>query len=534
MASKVYKYIFCFINAIIGVFTVKFHYTMLDIYGSNSEVYLDPFKLSDILIFILFFALWLLVFYILDRFLNKYKKSNEFKISNKKLLIISIITMLICWSPYYLTYFPGGVYSDTYQQFLEAKNGISASIYSVFYSLFIRLLYVISFKNSSVTFVLMTIIQILLFVGTISYFIVWLKNKKISKKYIVLTLIFFCINPRIPIYAISIWKDSLYSIFLFMLTLFLFDIVYSKGKMLLEKKNAIIYCLLCILSAMFRNDAYFIVFMLTAALLFKYFKLYKKAKFFYILSIITSIIIVCTYVVFIPMLKLDSPYREKIGIPLQQIAYVTANEEVSDDIIQEIDQFVPYDFIKVTYNPMDVDNIKTSKRFNNEYLENNKDKFWKLYFKLFIKYPKDYLIAFLFNNVGYWNYYLTCLDAGSDSLDDDYDVVYPKRNIEDITNNVNVIYNLFGFSLKKYIRPVASAINNCAIYTLFVFIGMYIMIKRKANDFFIVYLPTLLRLFILLLAAPVAFSSRYIIYIVLFMPLSLMIPFIQDNKKRSK
>ena len=82
--GRIYKYGFCFINALIGIFTLKFHYTMLDIFGNNSEVYIDRFKISDILFFVIFFLIWLIILYIIDRLLRIKSESSECKISSKK------------------------------------------------------------------------------------------------------------------------------------------------------------------------------------------------------------------------------------------------------------------------------------------------------------------------------------------------------------------------------------------------------------------------------------------------------------------
>ncbi len=246
-ASNIYKYIFCFINALIGLFTIKFHYTMLDLFGKNNEVYLDKFKLTDILIFILFFIIWLVLFYILDKLLNKIKtKKRLFNISNIKLFIICMIIFLVLWSPYYLSYMPGGVYSDTYQQLKQAILGITGNGFPVFYTLLLRLLYYISFKNTTVLFTILTIIQLILYMSIFSYFIIWLKNKKVSKVYIIICILFFALYPRIPIYALSLWKDSLFSIFLFLYVLKLYDVIESKGIILEDNKEVIKYILLCV------------------------------------------------------------------------------------------------------------------------------------------------------------------------------------------------------------------------------------------------------------------------------------------------
>jgi hypothetical protein len=314
--------------------------------------------------------------------------------------------------------------------------------------------------------------------------------------------------------------------------MFLFDIVHSDGKILTKKKSAIIYSVLCILVSLFRNDGYYIIAITTLCLLFKYSNILKKTKIFKYSSIITLIIIASVYNILFPILKLNAPYRESIGVPLQQIAYAVSNEIIDEELSKEIELFVPVEIIKRVYMPMDVDYIKFNSQFNNTFLENNKAKFWKLYIKLFFRYPKDYLVAFLFNNVGYWNYYTNCFNIASHSLEDYYNPIlsYLPQD-RDITNNVDIIKSLFGISLKEPIMNIAKLLNNCAIYSLIIFIGIYMMIKRNNIKYNLIFIPFLLRYAGLILFAPIAFSSRYIIYMVLFMPLALIIPFIKEKKK---
>lgn len=532
MMGRIYKYVFCFINALIGIFTLKFHYTMLDIFGNNSEVYIDRFKISDILFFVIFFLIWLIIFYIIDRLLRIKSESSECKISSKKLFIISIISLLICWSPYYFSFFPGGVYSDTYVQFNQARYGITGGGYSVFYSLYIRLLHFISFNNNTVTFILMTIIQLLLYIGIISYFIIWLKNKKIPKYMIVVSMIFFCLNPRIPIYALSLWKDSLFSILLFLYSIYVFDIIYSDTKILEKKRNIIYYCALCVLVSLFRNNGFYIVLIVSVALFTRCFKKFKNKKMFSVSAIITLIVIMNVYTILFNILGYNPPYRESVGMQLQQIGYVVSNNDIDHELVEELNKFILLEDIKANYHPMIVDDIKKSSNFNNEYLETHKSDFWLLWLKLMVNYPKQYFIASLYNNVGYWNYFTLCVDAGSDSLMDYYDVTATTLPEEgDISNNIDIIYNLFGFSLKSKIKTIASYLNNCAIGTLLMFIGIYMLIIKKNNKYLIVYFPSIIIFLALIFGTPCAFSSRYIIYTILFIPFGLIIPFLNNKKE---
>ena len=98
----------------------------------------------------------------------------------------------------------------------------------------------------------------------------------------------------------------------------------------------------------------------------------------------------------------------------------------------------------------------------------------------------------------------------------------------DISKNINILHELFGIDLKNKIANMASMLNNCAFSSLIMFISIYILIAKKKINRFIIYLPSLFIFIILLIGTPIAFSSRYIIYTILFIPFSLIIPFIKN------
>lgn len=525
----IYKYIFCFINSLIGLFTIKFMHPINDIFGNKYEVYLKTFDYKDGVYFFLFFIIWLVIFYFIDYFIKKKKVgTKKIHISNRRLFFICMIIMLICWSPYYLTFFPGGVYSDTYVQYTQALNGSLGGGYPIFYTLFLKLLLWINMGNSSGVFALLTIIQLLLYSGIFAYLIIKLKEYNVSKKVIIITLLFYSLYPRIPIYALSLWKDSLFSIFLLLYVIKLYDILRIGEQYFFNKKNILIYILVSILVSLFRNNGLYIIIIINIILFIKYRRCFSKLRPFYIANISLIIILLIVYGPLFNNIGKKVPYSESIGISLQQISYVVSNEEdIDKKSLEFIDNLLPIKDIKENYFPMIVDSIKKHKAFNNDFLENNKDAYWEVYFKLFKDYPLDYFKAYLYTTVGFWNYYINCHYAGSDSLQDFYDVTLGKE-YNDISNNHNILKEVFNIDLKDKISSLASRLNNCALGSLIAFIGIYILISKKKLNKLLLYIPSVLIFLALLFGTPIAFSSRYIIYTILFIPYSIIIPFIDE------
>ncbi|HCR43190.1 MAG TPA: hypothetical protein DIV41_01290, partial [Ruminococcaceae bacterium] len=59
--------------------------------------------------------------------------------------------------------------------------------------------------------------------------------------------------------------------------------------------------------------------------------------------------------------------------------------------------------VREVYNPLTADNIKFNKNFDNEFLENNKAKFFKTWAGMFPHNVKEYIKAYCLETVGYWH-----------------------------------------------------------------------------------------------------------------------------------
>ena len=81
-----------------------------------------------------------------------------------------------------------------------------------------------------------------------------------------------------------------------------------------------------------------------------------------------------------------------------------------------IDQVIDRTYVKELYNPTFADNMKELVRAGNpQYLEDHKTDFLKLWISLGLKYPGDYLEAYIQQTNGYWypdSYYLVAEAEG--------------------------------------------------------------------------------------------------------------------------
>ena len=221
----------------------------------------------------------------------------------------------------------------------------------------------------------------------------------------------------------------------------------------------------------------------------------------------------------------ESEYREMVGIPIQQICYVIAHDgNITDEQLEFVNKIEKIENIKDRYDPYNVDMIKYYE-FNDEFLENNKKEFIKVWKKVGIQNPKMYASAYLLSTTGYWNlikisynwkfvknyYYLESTIAGEG-----------KRIWQ-----ADLIKKATGKSIRDLIYP--NLLIPCAVFEAILFLSMVYVIKNKRYSNLIMFVPVLMVLATLLVASPIAFSLRYMFSLVAIMPFSLVFPMIEKE-----
>jgi len=105
-----------------------------------------------------------------------------------------------------------------------------------------------------------------------AYFLYSLYKKGFSNAMIILSLAYFGLFNIIPLYLVSLWKDTPFAIIVFLFSTFLFNIFWNKNseKKLFDCYHIFIYCILSYLLAFARNNGFY-VFVLFSVVLVIYF-----------------------------------------------------------------------------------------------------------------------------------------------------------------------------------------------------------------------------------------------------------------------
>ncbi len=536
MKKKIYlifKVLLCLIFAAVIMLDSMIEFSGELARANMSTVYFKNMEVKNIIIFFVALVITYLVISLLEYISDKlestiYEKKRKEK--NIKIYFIILVVIFICWLPTILSYFSGGIYVDTISSINEALSVTPLTnrnplLYTLILKLFLTIGKAISSYQLGMN--LFAICQILVMLILVSYSVYWLYKKGIATKYIVIVTLLFGFIRLMPLYALSIWKDTPFCLALFAFSIFIAEIVYQDGKNLEKISGIIKYLILLLLVCFLRNNGIYVGTAVTLILIFTY----NRKKAFIISSIIT---IVLTYIVQGPVFKkvglsAGTETVESFGVPLQQICYVVANDEekLTDQQKEFINNICKMETIKNKYNPLLVDPIKWNSEFNNVFLMENKNEFLKMWLKILTKAPGDYVKAYLLNTLGFWDVNKATMDAYINPQ------MWGNKDQKEVGEieftQADYIQKLSGHSMRNIVTPTKAVSS-----ALFLFIALFsaiITLYKKRYKNLLIYLPGIATWGTIMLAAPIAFSLRYVFILALMIPIIIFIPFLKQKKE---
>ena len=339
------------------------------------------------------------------------------KYINKYYIKVSIITFLILFIVM-LAFYPGLVPYDGDNQWQQVQSGIYTNGHPFFSTFFIFLLSKIWNKITIVV-----IYQILLFSISWGYLckLLKLQNKKQHVIVYIIT-IFMLLYPLFSIYSITLWKDILYTYYLFLCSIILYKWVANHYQL-----RSFEYCLLGLLMAMvfsYRYNGIIVAFFMLLIFYILSIKKYKKR----IIDkeiLKKSLLLLITFIIIITVISIpkkvilekshqeltkDSnyiePYSTLDGYFLWMMgAHIKNNNIKNKDDKAFLNNIIPLDEWKENYSPYIINLVHDSKNLDKRFLKKNSEKFRNIFIKYSLKYPATILKhyykadALLFNPV---------------------------------------------------------------------------------------------------------------------------------------
>lgn len=318
--------------------------------------------------------------------------------------LFSTAIILACWIPVFLAYYPSvfayDAESQLYQVLAQDYSTHHPLLHTIFLGAFFRLGGNV-LGSYSAGMAVHSVVQMLLMACAFGYALAFLYRKGLPAYLQTALMLFYALFPANSILALSTTKDVLFSALVLLHTLCIYQMADDAGP---TAGGRILYILWTALMLLFRNNAlYALVLGIPAICLIlcrKKGTVGRPWRRYAILTALALFLFAMGNITLKTSLNAHSGSpREMLSIPLQQMARtrVKAEETLSPKMRQELDRYIPAEWVFAAYNPYLADPVK-----NRAVIHDNPAGLAKTWLRLGLQHPQAYIDAFLANSVGYW------------------------------------------------------------------------------------------------------------------------------------
>lgn len=497
------------------------------IYLDDSNGFMLAMKLfiTPIGSYIMFQHIFGFVFDVLD---NK-KIKNITPISYKLSFIIAFLVICLSWLVVLIIKYPGIIYPDTLNQIIQSfGDRLFNNKNPLFHTLLIKTFYDISLSftnNINVATFIVSLVQLIFCSFIYAYVCKYIYKRTNNIYFYIATLLFYGFISYNVFYNISISKDAMYAVFTALFVCVIDNLCNEPSN-----KNIILFVITGILYSLLRNNGFYSLIVVAFVIIVLCLKSnFKKLT----ISILATLILsgVIRGPIYNAILtNLNKGYKGDFYVPsaaafhdsfitvvpFQQIANVVVHErELNEKEEWLIEEYIPLDEVKEAYNPILVDELYEHIKDTCKPTRLNipKIEYFKLWVELFLKYPLDYLEAYVNMNKYYFypNKYIENMY---------YTSIYPNEyGIKYIDNNETLVNKIeTSYSNQKKI-PLVSSLFSPGTVVFILLIGLYYCLLKKNKTTFVSMFHLLVNFLILMAFVPLNDEFRYIYPVVACLPL---------------
>lgn len=439
----------------------------------------------------------------------------------------------VCWLPYYVLFFPGLGNPDTSMQiawamhcpteWLQFSVVRGADIYAtnhhpyfttVLYGLFAKL--GLRMGNIGYGVALYCLCQMVLMALALTGVWFYLRQIGLRKRYFKAGLVFTALFPLYPLYAITMLKDTLFSLCCLTFSVLLFEIVRTGGGSL--QKNWFCGAVFgnALLVMLTKNQGVYLAAAAAAVCLIFCRRRLRAAAALLLPVLLFQLVWIR---LLLPAWNVaPGGKQEVLSLLFQQTArcVTTYPEDVSQEEAAVIRAIIDYDNLPQLYTPNYSDPVKFT--YNQDATDEELSDYYRVWLAMFRRHPDAYFQAFVHNIYG--SFYLGReTDLSYTDFDNRGSEGYPHLYVEKsqllervqphVKTLLRAVQHLPGIGLLFRIGGYPWAI-------LFIFLDT---LRRRRYAWILPEIPAILSVAVLFLA-PVSGSYRYA------MPLFFMIPFL--------
>lgn len=365
--------------------------------------------------------------------------------------------------------------------------------------------------------------QILFMAACFAYVLMTLHQMDVPVWFLIGVYGVYAFQPHNIVYSVTLWKDIPFAGAAVLFITALYRLLQGIGKS--RTWNYVTFVLGALGFSLWRTNGWYAFLVTVLLMLILMGKQQKK------LIALMALVLAVSWLLINPVLTLlgvkSTNMVEAFAVPMQQVARVVSEgRELTEQENELLGEIFWMDKVADYYDPLTVDPIKFETfRYNQvPYILENKGDYLKLYFSLGLKYPGDYLKAWIDETKGYWNggYFFWIYTKEMDA--NPYGIV---NTVEE-----NLIQKLFAAAFRylekpAFLQPLVSI--GLHVWALVACTLINALKKRKE---FLLGIPLLVLVAGLWLGTPVYSEFRYAYPFILGMPLILAATVFDKEKNR--
>ncbi len=331
--------------------------------------------------------------------------------------ILYAAVIFLCWLPVFLAYYPSVFAYDAEGQLYQVIAHDYSTHHPLLHTLFLGAFFRMGaawFHSVSIGMAVHSVVQMALMAAAFGYTLSYLYRRGVPVYLRVLLALFYALFPANSILALSTTKDVLFAALVLLYTLTLHRFITKqrcdkteeqpKTEALRDRGLLLGYVVWAVLMLLFRNNAvYAIILSIPVVCLLlrgeKGMRAGTWKRYLFGTGIALLMFAVCAAALKSVTGAQNGSPREMLSVPLQQMARtrVVAEDTLSEEMRQELDRYLPSEWVMAAYNSHLADPVK-----NRAVIHDDPAGLIKTWIKLGMQHPQIYIDAFLDNSIGYW------------------------------------------------------------------------------------------------------------------------------------
>lgn len=316
--------------------------------------------------------------------------------------VLTFFFFLLCWLPVLLAVYPGFFVYDAQDEYLQVATRTFTTHHPLVHVLMLGGIICAVHKvtdSYNLGIACYMIVQMVIVSGGFTYLMSYLRRKKVSRGLRIIAMIYFAFFPVIVMFTLCSAKDTIFTVALLLLIVYLFEMGITKEDFFASKKKMLFFILCALMMMLFRKNGIYAFAVMIPVLLIYHKKNRKKMAVLLAVSFLSYFAINST--VTTALHAQNEENQEILTVPIQQLArtYKYNKEVFSEEDITTLHEILPEEALNL-YNAKLSDPVKW--RFNNQAFAADKSKYAKLWLKIGMKKPVSYLNAWLMTSYGFW------------------------------------------------------------------------------------------------------------------------------------